>query len=332
MNKKNPIGQAITHMLGAHTAPPPKSSSNIGNHLIFHHDVTQALVKVAQQARLQYDRATGGQILQCQFEQTALEANLAESTQHLTHARTQLRNIPEFIRSSADASGGIPFRQWLLKDRILIGIGSVIGIAMVATGCSNVFSNLMAAGIPIFLKHPALAWSLSAVVPAGTFLLHAGANFLEHERSQRLYARAIFGASCVLLLLWSGAFAMNFTGVTGSLNLDALIEGGSNSSSLFVWVQLASEIMIAAALGLVIDEICARYRPNSYRSSPEHQQLSWALKRDEAARDLLQRELIGVIKKRCELESAREAVCNEATAEFLSKKTRFDAFHADIQN
>lgn len=328
------MSKNVTHLKVLSNDPaaskmPARPSPSIGAYLIFHPDKVQAEALVAQQSRLEFDSNTNGQLAELSMQQANLETDLASHTQHLAQVRQNLDTAKEFIRASTGEEG-TPFGRWPIQDRATLVLASLTSIAVVATGCSNVFANLMSAGIPVFLEHPALAWTLSAIVPAGAFVLHAGVSFLDLERTRRTYAKGIFAATGILLLIWTVLFAMNFSGVSGSFDVLSLGES-SGSATAFVWVQLASEIVIAAALFLVIESLCAKHQPDHYARNPEHEQLATSLQSAVSTQERLRNELTTVIKKRSELEAAKEAATNLAVANFLSQRARFDAFHSDIQ-
>lgn len=304
---------------------PDSSLAVVIRHLLLHPNSREAMQLVERQARLEFDRDTVGLAHQLRVEEVHLNADLQQSDERLAHLRGRLRETKEFDRVAPDAA--ISFRQWPLKDRALFIVAILLSVTVVSMGAANVYANLVGSGLPVFVDTPALALLLTAIVPSSAFVLHSAYRFLQNERSRTIYARMMFGTTAVLILAWTLSFADQFANVSNSISFD--LEGNSHGGSLFVWLQLASEISLGSALGLIADDIATKHTPGRYQRTAEYQEVESALKTQEAAHNRLRNQYVTVARKIRETESARDAAANLAVAEFSARKARFEAYQSD---
>lgn len=304
---------------------PDVGQAVIGHFLMQYPNVREAIQRVERQALREFDRDNGGVVEKLLVEESHLNAKVRRSDERLANLRSQLARTKEFDRVAPGPA--TPFRQWSLKDRLLSAAAMVMSIVVVGMGAANVYANLTSAGLPVFIESPALCWLLAAIVPCAAFVLHATYDFLQSERSRRAFDRLLLGCTALAVAGWSWCFASEFAGVTATLSL--VLDENNQAGSVFVWLQLSSEILLGASLARIADQTSFKYAPAEYRLTPEYQEIERALSRQEELHVQLQSEVAALIGRKSEVEAAREAAVNLAVAEFVARRTRFDAYQSD---
>ena len=153
---------------------------------------------------------------------------------------------------------------------------------MLIMGAANTYSNIMGSGEPVFLEAPWLAWCLSALVPIGSVAFKYVSNFFDHASSKKRYAIFIFILTTFAIIAWAVMFAQNFNGIAGGMDWDSLGSSDGGKGSLMVFLQIAAEILISAALFLAIEDISIKYNPDILKNNPDHTEFSAALKKHKA--------------------------------------------------
>jgi len=216
------------------------------------------------------------------------------------------------------------WKDWLGKDKVIfVFVFAALVVAMVM-GASNVYSNLIASGVTVFIEKPWLAVFLSMLVPTGSAAIKFIINFMEHERSRKRYALWVNVLTILSLLVWSILFALNFTGVSGGIDWESMGESHSSGAAL-VWIQLFAEMLIASSLFLVIEDIYMRYSPDFYPENPEYVANCKALESYEQTHEKLRDKRNKRHGRLVELNAERLVSINEKTADYINLRARFSA-------
>ncbi len=313
---------------------PPSSSSvnDFAKKMLHYPDPKEAAKLVADQAALLFDQERGDEIEKLQIESNELEALFKVSTKQEKSLADKERGTRKYRKTGIDLdknlSSGIGFLQWSGDDQIMMVFVTFIWFCMMVLGLSNVYSNLMASGEPLFLEEPWLAWSLSMIVPAASFAIKFVSNFFEYDTTRKHYAKFIYFLMFAGIIYWSALFSQNYQGLTSSgIDWNNLLEGGGGDP-IFVWIQLITEILIASALFLVIEDIYKKYYPTYFTPNPEYVEAERALASHRKTHVVLRDKYGDVKGRRARRIAEREALINEHVADFMSLRSRFNS----IQN
>ncbi|NQY65602.1 MAG: hypothetical protein HRT38_18215, partial [Alteromonadaceae bacterium] len=184
--------------------------------------------------------------------------------------------------------------------------------------------NLMASGTPAFLNDPWLAKSLAFIMPIGATAIKFVTQFIDSELWRRRYSFTIYVITTLLLFAWTALFAMNYSGVSGEINIDPFAEQ-SYTANWLVWSQLAVEIFAASALFLAVEDIYLRYAPETYMKNPEYAEAEKALKSHREQHKKICNELNEKHAQLSVFQAKRQAQINTKTVEFIALESRFNA-------
>lgn len=156
----------------------------------------------------------------------------------------------------------VPYKQWEPYDLatlvlLLVTCGILLGL-----GSANIVALLRGSGNEIYLKTPALAYLLSAIVPATAVACKAGYHLCKLDRSRHTYAWVVFILAGIFALIWIVLFSISFEGSTGEIDYGALGEesgGQAVIDKLRTLTQILAEITVGSSIFLVIDRLHARY-------------------------------------------------------------------------
>lgn len=306
-------------------------SSSFTQKMLFYPDRQVAAQIVGEQAKLTFDQDEGAELVKLELERDEMNDRYKNSCALRDQLEEKLRNTKRYVKyytlHTEKQDERVSFSGWRKQDQISIVVLLIsLGVAMVM-GAANVYANLMASGEPIFLEKPSLALFLSLLVPTGSAALKFISNFFDYDKTKKRYALGIYILTALTLLTWSVCFAMNFAGVSGGLDLDALVEGDNGSGVLLVWTQLAAEILVAGALFLAAEDIWNKYQPELYTESLEYKNIESALKKHLTIHDDLREQRNKVHMRIHELTSKSQAGENESIAEFNAMKSRFNSMN-----
>lgn len=296
--------------------------------------VANGLMSQAQGEQFVRDQAAAEYGSECGDELAAQSAAITQQEEHCEdekaeydEVRRRRQQTPQWERASSkngrrdtDDSEEIKFPDWSRLDQ-----GNFIGcfglcILMLGAGAANIQGNLVASGLPLFTLNPVFAWLFAMLAPAAALAIHSfGAAF--HTYAARLrFQMAIFAATGVTVLGWSWLFADLFHGTGG---LDISFEESGLKDTLFVWLQVAAEILVGASLFLIMEHIAAKYSPNMWVQNQEHVELLARETRLFEALQLAYAQLNALCGKHAKSMAARETVINRAVAEYHERLKRF---------
>lgn len=286
-------------------------------------DQKEAKQIVSEQAALEYDRDHGGEIEKLRLETEEVDARFNVSKARLAALEEKINATKQYIKAVLPAEEGKPFFQKIRGvDKLALPLIVMFLLGTLIMGTSNVFVNLMAAGDPIFIEKPYLALFIALLVPAGSTALKFISGFFETFKAKKRFALTIYILSALSMLGWSVAFALNFNGVSGAIDFDALGEGDGGKGALLVWLQLVAEILVAGALFLAAEEIILKYAPETYVENIEFLNAVNAHKTFEAQHTSLRDRRNDAHARLAELEAGRKAYVNERVAEYIRLRGR----------
>lgn len=282
--------------------------------MVYLPDRKLAAALVTEQAGLEFDTDSGKDIPCLEAEKAALDARyrvLRDELEALEHER---KHTQRSIKCPNEERK--PFLSWALKDQCAVVMLAPCVLAVMGMGAANTYANLMAAGEPVFLEQPWLAVCLSALVPCGSTALKFISHFFDHAHTKKRYALSVFVATILFIVAWSITFSLNFTGVTGGMDWEALGESGGGKGSLLVFLQIACEILIAAALFLALEDVSLIYNPPAYDLNPEFVEIETAYKALKPEHDKLGQQRNQATSALAMLKNARQQHVNNRLLEY----------------
>jgi hypothetical protein len=282
---------------------------------------------VREQAAAENDAEFGDQLASESAAIAQQEEHCADLKEEHDEVRRRRQKTPERERASSkhgrretEATEEIKFPDWSGLDQAnfcgCLGLSAV----MLGAGAANIQGNLVASGLPLFTLNPVFAWLFAMLAPAAALAIHSfGASFETYEARQR-FKMSVFSATGVAVLGWSWLFADLFHGTGG---LDLSFEESGLKDTLFVWLQVAAEILVGASLFLIAEDIAAKYSPNTWVQNQEHIELLARETRLFEALQLAYAQLNALRGKHAKSMAARETVINRAVAEYHERLKRF---------
>jgi len=305
-------------------APP----DDIGRKLSRHHDAGEAMRIIEEQAGLEFDVQKRGGIQTLQLESAELDARYEVSSETLNELEKQKAGTKRYMKSSHLYAGSdnraVEFKDWLVKDKFLILLIGVCLVSALGMGAGNIYANLMSSGNPIFIEDPWLAAMLSALLPIASVAVKFVTNFMSLDKSRKRYAITIYALTLTTLAIWSVLFAMNFSGVSGGIDWEAL-ESAGNSGPALVWSQMLLEMLAGAALFLAAEDIYMRYAPDVYVENLEYLEIEKALKTHLPQHEALCARRAEIQGRLNALLAERQAFINHKLADYVSLRARLDA-------
>lgn len=319
----------------ARNGPPQASNQakaqtpeDIGRKLSRHHDAGEAMRIIEEQGGLEFDSQHGAEIERLRQESAELDARYATSSETLKELEKRKASTRRYIKSSPVYAGSedkpVKFRHWPGKDKVLIVLISVCLLVVLGMGAANVYANLMASGTPVFLEAPWLAAMLSALLPIASISVKFVTGFMSLDTSRKRYAITIYGLTLATLAVWSVLFAMNFSGVSGGIDWQAL-ESGGNKGPALVWSQMMLEMLAGAALFLAAEDIAMRYAPDVYVENLEYLEIEKALKAHLPQHEDLCARRAEIQGRLNALLAERQAYINHKLADYVALRARLDA-------
>lgn len=283
---------------------------------------------VADQARSIYDSEHGDEIAREAMEVQQQETRCAEIDEERKSVRSQRMGTPEWERASTksgkrdhDETAQVPFEDWSFENRGKFVLCLTLSMVMLAAGAANIQGNLVASGLPLFTLNPVFAWLFAMLAPAAALAIHAFGEVFRTWRSRNRYRAGIFVLTAVSVAAWSWLFADLFHG-TGS-GLDLSFEEDGFSDTLFVWLQIITEINVGASLFLIAEHIAGHYSPNWWVRNREYVELLDREASLDTALEKAQARLNTLRGQQNARLAQREAVIGRALAEYLQRLNRF---------
>jgi hypothetical protein len=322
--KKQPLAVALVEAgeKDVIKKPPATSSpSEFARRLVHHPDREIASAMIAQQATHEADQKFGAELARLRLAITDIDAAYKISCKILDKLEEKLAATPRYIKSGAvfakKGVDDIQWKDWRLKDRILICVLLFFLVIAAGLGMGNVYANLTASGNAVFIEDPWIALMISALMPIASVSIKFVTNFMAYDRSRKRYALSIYTATGLAFVFWGIMFGLNNRGVASVIDwnsFDETVDWGF----AFVWSQLLVEMLAASALFLAAEDIYMRYSPDMYIENLEYLEVDKALKEHLVAHEAL-REKRGQLHGRLvELEAQYQAFINERIVEYIS--------------
>lgn len=316
-----------------HTAP--SSSSDFIKKMLFHPDPKQAAIMVRDHAQALFMQGEGAELEQLSILKKEIDEQLKTSSKSLTDLQNAQVKTPRYIKvreltasksdNSDTKSNG--FLGWELPDQLTGGFLFIsLCVVMVMSG-ANIYSNLMASGEPVFLDQPWLAICIAALAPCASASFKMMSSFFEYQSTKKKYALGVHILTLLITTAWTVSFALNFTGVGGGLDLDAMLDGDGGKGAVLVWLQLACEILVAASLFLALGEIAVKYSPFILTENPDHINISKSLKSHKDDHEKLSEKSAALGKDIARLEAGKDIFINEHIADLNALVSRFNSFN-----
>lgn len=285
----------------------------------------EALVR--DQAGHLYD-AEHGEALEIQAREIEqFEERCEEIDAERKEVRAQRQNTPEWDRAATkrgargrDDDSEVPFKEWSLIDQGTFSACFSLCLIMLGAGAANIQGNLVASGLPIFTLNPLFAWLFAMLAPAAALAIHSFGHAFRTWRARNLFRLAVYSLTAICVVAWSWLFADLFHGTGG---LDLSFEGSQLKDTLFVWLQVATEILTGASLFLIMEHIAGKYSPNWWVRSLEHVELNEREQRLEAELGEARRQLNQARGRQAVRLAERAAAINRALAEYYERLKRF---------
>ncbi len=299
-------------------------NSFISSHLC-QSNFEQSRDSLVEQAGLEFDSTQGEEYESLKTQVKTIDARHQRLSITLEKLEAKKEKIKSYIRGGVlkGKNNKVSFRDWSNEDKFsfLILVFSMLVILWV--GGANVYSNILATGLPVFLDNPFLALLLSFLFPAGTFSLKFLRDTLEEDCSRKRYTRFTFFAAIIFLLFWVFQFSIHFPGISNEIDLDNLGES-NGSGSVMVGAQLMAELLVSVTLYFAASGISCRYAPDSLVPNPEHIAIDEVLKNHRHEHELLSKELGSKRGRMKQLESKRQAYTNKVVSKYTSLKLKYD--------
>jgi hypothetical protein len=306
--------------------PPATSSpSEFARRLVHHPDRETASAMIAQQATYEADQQFGAELARLRLDITDIDAAYKISCKILAELEDKLAATPRYIKSGAvfakKGVDDIQWKDWRLKDKILICVLLSFLVVAAGLGMGNVYANLMASGNAVFIEKPWIALMISALMPIASVSIKFVTNFMAYDRSRKRYALSIYTATGLAFIFWGTMFGLNNTGVASTIDWDSFGET-VDWGFAFVWSQLLVEMLAASALFLAAEDIYMRYSPDVYIENLEYIEINKALKEHLVAHKALREQRGQLHGRLVELEAERLAFINERIVEYISLRAR----------
>lgn len=217
-------------------------------------------------------------------------------------------------------------KKWSLKDKVTVAVCLSFSVGAMAVGMTFMVSNLRMSD-PIFIQYPLLAILLSGIVPLIAMAIKFIGNFIEHGCNRKRYGKAIGLLAIISAAYWGWLYAQIYP---GAAMIYEIVE--HDLASAFVMMQLSTEILTAAALALVAEDIYIRYYPDSYGENPEDVAIERSINNILPQHEALGKMLSDVYGKIRVLEASRKAYINERRAEYICAYEKYISNQNSFKN
>lgn len=330
-----------TNTLAARLAPPqdnkkkttakaPTGIEAFMANMLGHPDTQAATAIVSEQAEHVYDGEHGWEIEQLNRVLPSIDTDYKISDIAVKALKKTLDNTAPYVLCAADEDvehQKKTFGQWQFKDQLFMVVTSMALIGALIMGAANVYANLMASGVGIFLTNPYLAIAISLLLPIAATAIKNLSHYIHNPLIRRRYGLAIYGLTLVLLVVWAILFAQSFSGISGGFDASALLEESTSSDSgaALVWSQMMLELLMGSALFLTIEEIASKYAPEFYTPNMAHYEAKKAYQTALAAHQKIESDYVGKHGRLVQLYAEQQTFINDKVAEFVGMKSRRSA-------
>ncbi len=309
----------------AATPPNQTAMSDLDRALLGHSDPEKAVQIKTEITEHEFDASPKGQeLVRANMDAPYAEAQMKSAKAKVEAQEKQCRGTKPRRKSSPEAGSGriVPVGRWSGSDQVmavLLALGAMIALIL---GVANIYANLMASQIETFENSPSLALLLSFILPISSLALKVVTNFIELDTHRRNYALVIYGATFILLLVWTVLFAMSFASISGSMDWD--IDSATSGMPL-VLCQILLELFCGAALALGLEDIVLKYSPQTWITNPEYRERQATLNVSRAAFKFAHTQWCEVQTTIQTLEAERTVYIQHRVAAFISHQRRFQA-------
>ena len=294
------------------------------HHMRHFSDIREGAAIVGEQAGHEFDFEFGEEVTKLELLLEEQNELYKTSSGQLAKLEQRKRDTKRWVKSAPLHSGtdnGTPkFKDWFLRDQFMVILILIMLPAAMVMGAANVFANLMASGTPIFIEDPWLAVSLSMLMPIGSTAIKFVTHAIHIDYWRTKYCQLIYGLTFLLFIYWGFLFSETYTGATGGLDIDALINGSGSSSSALVRTQLFLELLVASALFLALEDIVMRYYPDMWVSNVEFYVVSQDLKTHLIEHEKLNKSRAETHGRLASLRALRELRVNQAMAAYIDMR------------
>lgn len=315
-------------------AKAPTGLQAFMSNMLSHPDIKEASAIVAQQAEHEFDAAHGSEIEQLNRVLPNVDTEYKTSHSVVTSLKKTLDQTEPYVKAAADEShqqNKAGFKDWGLKDKILLLITSLALVAAMLMGTANIYANLMASGVTIFLTKPYLALVIALLLPIASIAIKNITHYIHNPLLKRHYGLGIYAFTMLLLLVWGVLFAMNYSGVTGGFDPSALLEDNSttDTGAALVWTQLMLELLMGSALFLTIEEITSKYAPECFAPNMAYFEAEKTYQTALNAHQKLEENYTKKHGRLVQLYAEQQKFINEKTAEYIGMRSRRAAHFSD---
>ncbi len=290
----------------------------------------EAVKLVEDHAGQNFDRAYAAEREDLTLEIQELDAQANHAAERLRESERLERKTDSYLTvpevRKTGTSSKVPFSQWDLKDRIVLG-SSLMGASFLLPAASfNVFAAVMAQGIPVFLDHPMLAVGISFLLPAGSLAIHSLGDLLQTDRARHRYMLGTLSITTVVLVAWVKLFSDNFQIGAGAVDFESLVQQSvaAFTSSAFTFSQLFGELMAGASLFLILSHVLRRYTSDTTIQKPDMTRIMQENKMHRVLCETAKKRSRGPHARMAQIGAMRSCYITEQVALFLALRRRFD--------
>ncbi|MDM3871804.1 hypothetical protein QSV34_10620 [Porticoccus sp. W117] len=211
------------------------------------------------------------------------------------------------------------FRSWRTSDKIaIVSLLSAL-VVMLVTGVTNAYVAIMASAEPVIVDNPMLAVLLAMVVMGSSMAIKFFGNIFHDPRSKKRYSLGLYILTVIFVLAWAVVFSMEFGGITEGVSLDDLDgDSGGKGSNLLVFIQLATEVLVAAALAMAAEDLYNKYDKDTEIANKDY---------DDLAKELAacEKELAEALEKHANYLGELAELRNKRDKQLIEEVTEFNA-------
>ncbi len=290
----------------------------------------EAAKLVEEHAGQNFDRAYAAEREALTLESEEFDAQAKHAAERLRESERQERStdsyatVPEVRKTGASTK--VSFDQWDLKDR-LVFVLCLMGLVFLLPAASfNVFSAVMAQGIPVFLDHQWLAVGVSFLLPSGSLAIHSLGDLLHNDRARHRYMLGMLSVTAMVLVAWVMLFSLSFPFGAGAVDFETLGQQStaSSTSGAFTFSQLFGELMATASLFLVLGHVLRRYTSDTTIQKPDMTRIMQENRMYRALCETAQKRSKGPRGRMAQIAAMRPCYITEQVALFLALRRRFD--------
>jgi hypothetical protein len=265
-----------------------------------------------------------------------MTAALAQAEHNSKFARQQQITVEQKLQdtpsrlvtppdTSKDAIGWNGLSRMRSKDIIQLVLFGGLTMLSFYICYSNVLTNLLATGEPVFLDSPVKAMMIALLAPAVAATIKILPGLFEREAHQSLCRRSIYGITAISALMWIALFSHEYNGLSGGMpELSDFSLDGSNLGSWLTFSQLFTEIMVGASLFIRFTSILDIYEPERSLPNPNYNALLVDLEQVRLQAQVAQREYEAASNALQQLRARRDILLQDALGKLAGERARFN--------